>query len=371
MRFIDDILLIWEHGRAELDKFILHLNTVHRTIKFTSEISLNEVSFLDTMVHLDPTQGLSTDLFVKPTDSNNYFLYTSAHPRHCKRGIPFGQFLRIRRICSDDKSFLKHCIEKGKHFTRRKYPSDLIIRAFREALKVQRSKLLENNANQKETQANILVTTFHPESNVLKGVVAKNWDILGRSCSTREIHSKNVLTAYRRPKNLKDLLVRAKLPKAKPNTEPTPTLTPCNPCNTRTCRYCPKLNKSGRITCTASDRSYKTRYNCTCKSSNLIYCLSCKRCGIQYVGQTKNRLMDRFQDHFYKIGHNKPNSEIAKHFNLPDHKGLEDVELCVLDFIHADPVGRKSKYLRDLIEFNWIQRLHTNAPTGLNVMDPI
>ena len=108
-----------------------------------------------------------------------------------------------------------------------------------------------------------------------------------------------------------------------------------------------------------------------CKSSNIIYCLSCKCCGIQYVGQTKNRLMDRFQAHFYNIGYNKPKSEIGKHFNLPGHKGLEDVEIHILDFIHAHPAGRKSKYLRDLVEFNWIQRLHTNAPLGLNTMDPL
>ena len=80
--------------------------------------------------------------------------------------------------------------------------------------------------------------------------------------------------------------------------------------------------------------------------------------------------MDRFQAHFYNIGHNRPNSEIGRHFNLPDHKGLADVEIHILDFIHADPSSRRAKYLRDLIEFNWIQRLHTNAPMGLNVMDP-
>ena len=105
--------------------------------------------------------------------------------------------------------------------------------------------------------------------------------------------------------------------------------------------------------------------------SNLIYCMTCKRCNIQYVGQTKNRLMDRFQSHFYNIGHNRPGSEIGKHFNSPDHNGLDDVEITILDFIHAHPAGSKSKKLRDLIEFNWIQRLHSNAPTGLNVMDPV
>ena len=67
---------------------------------------------------------------------------------------------------------------------------------------------------------------------------------------------------------------------------------------------------------------------------------------------------------------NKPMSEIGRHFNTNGHRGLEDVEIHILDFIHAYPEGRKARYLRNLIEYNWIQRLHTNAPTGLNIMDP-
>ena len=210
------------------------------------------------------------------------------------------------------------------------------------------------------------LTTYNPGYHGLKKVVQNNWDILCRSCTTRNIHRKKVLTSFRRPKSLKDLLVRAKLPKKKIHRA-----TPCNPCNTRSCRYCPKLNKEGRITCSASGRSYVSRYNVTCKSSNLVYGLTCKRCGIQYVGQTKNRLMDRFQGHFYNIGHNRLMSEIGRHFNTNGHKGLEDVEIHILDFIHAHPEGKKSKHLRDLIEYNWIQRLHTNTPTGLNIMDPM
>ena len=46
-RFIDDIFLVWPHGRNSLIEFIEHLNTVHPTVKFTSDISDTEISFLD------------------------------------------------------------------------------------------------------------------------------------------------------------------------------------------------------------------------------------------------------------------------------------------------------------------------------------
>ena len=140
-------------------------------------------------------------------------------------------------------------------------------------------------------------------------------------------------------------------------------------CGPNSCKYCPKLNTDGRILCTASGRTYMSRFNVSCCSSNLIYCLTCKRCGIQYVGQTKCELKVRFAAHFLKISKNDPESEIGRHFNSNFHKGLDDIVIHIVDFIHAAPESAKAKHLRDLLEFNWIQRLHTNAPMGLNVMD--
>ena len=52
LRYIDDIFLIWTHGRAKLEAFIQHANTFHPTIKFTSNISPIHVPFLDVMVTL-------------------------------------------------------------------------------------------------------------------------------------------------------------------------------------------------------------------------------------------------------------------------------------------------------------------------------
>ena len=50
--FIDDIFLIWPHGINSLTKFIEHLNTVHPTIKFNSDISETRISFLDLIIYI-------------------------------------------------------------------------------------------------------------------------------------------------------------------------------------------------------------------------------------------------------------------------------------------------------------------------------
>ena len=70
--------------------------------------------------------SLYTDLHNKDTDAHNYLHYCSSHPSHCKRGIPFGQFLRLRRICTREEDFIRHALIMGAHFLSRGYPTDLI-----------------------------------------------------------------------------------------------------------------------------------------------------------------------------------------------------------------------------------------------------
>ena len=77
--------------------------------------------------------------------------------------------------------------------------------------------------------------------------------------------------------------------------------------------------------------------------------------------------MDRFQDHFYKIDKNVPNSNIATQFNSQDHEGLDDVEISEVDFIHCSPATEIARRLRHKIEKNWILRLRSQIPDGLNL----
>ena len=49
-RYIDDVFSLWDCNRNEEERFIDEANTFHPTIKFTAEISENEIIFLDTVV---------------------------------------------------------------------------------------------------------------------------------------------------------------------------------------------------------------------------------------------------------------------------------------------------------------------------------
>ena len=110
LRFIDDIFMIWTHGEGRLDEFITYLNSIHPTIKFTHESSTTQINFLDSTVKINDNRNLYT-LYEKPSDTHLYLHYTSAHHAPSKTKGPYGQFLRLRRICTYDHDF-EHNSEK-------------------------------------------------------------------------------------------------------------------------------------------------------------------------------------------------------------------------------------------------------------------
>ena len=115
-RYIDDIFSIWTHGEPALQELLTRLNSHHDTIKFTATWSTEEVVFLDTRVYLK-NQQIETDLYVKPTDTHQYLHMNSCHPRHCKTAIPFGQALRLRRICSEKENLHRRTEELKGYLT--------------------------------------------------------------------------------------------------------------------------------------------------------------------------------------------------------------------------------------------------------------
>ena len=142
-----------------------------------------------------------------------------------------------------------------------------------------------------------------------------------------------------------------------------------NFCNRKLCRYCPRLNKSGSFYCLQTDSTYKCMKNISCRSSNLIYCVTCTICKMQYVGQTMLRLKDRFVNHFCDIQNNDQTKALGRHFSRRDHNGVKDMEISVVEFIKKPPRSPEASIIRDRVEKRWIHLLRCPAPSGLNIFD--
>ena len=115
-------------------------------LQFTWEISETSVSFLDILVSINGNRHTTcTSVFYKPTDPHSYLLYSSSHPNHTKQPIPFSQFLRLRRLCSEDEDFQSKSLEMREFFVQRGYPTSLLNTAFSKASQIPRSETLRNS----------------------------------------------------------------------------------------------------------------------------------------------------------------------------------------------------------------------------------
>ena len=61
---------------------------------------ISGLPFLDVSLTLKNRQ-ISTDLYKKPRDKNQYLLPSSVHLFHCMKNIPFSLAMRIIKICSE------------------------------------------------------------------------------------------------------------------------------------------------------------------------------------------------------------------------------------------------------------------------------
>ena len=99
---MDDVFFIWLYGKARLLAFFDYVNSYHQTIKYTWEWSKSEVSYLDVKFKLKGRK-INTDVYSKPTDTHQYLDFKCCHPKCVKEGIPYGQALRLKRICNSEE----------------------------------------------------------------------------------------------------------------------------------------------------------------------------------------------------------------------------------------------------------------------------
>ena len=50
-------------------------------------------------------ERILTDVYSKPRDTHQFLHYGLCHPTHVKKGIPYGQALRMKRICSTKETY--------------------------------------------------------------------------------------------------------------------------------------------------------------------------------------------------------------------------------------------------------------------------
>ena len=165
-RFIDDIIILWQHSQEDLDAFTAY-NSFHPTIKFTVSSSSDQIPFLDILLSFE-NGYLQTDLYSKPTDSHAYLHSLSCHPQHTINSLPFGLFLRLRRLCSTQDKFIKHSNELEGQLIARGHKQSTIEKARHKAQSLSRSECLQYKT-QSQNKRVPFVVTHNPSNPPLRG----------------------------------------------------------------------------------------------------------------------------------------------------------------------------------------------------------
>ena len=333
--------------RTERSFSIHHLNTQQSLqfcqlfpsgLKFTWEISETSVTFLDINISVQDNK-LATSVHYKPTDSYSYLLYSSSHPSHVKDSIPYSQFLRLRRLCSEDSDFNSKCDEMSNFFSERGYPDSILSKALNRVQNVNRESALEPSASDNEERIPFTLT-FHPNNLAARNVVIRNFKILQSNPETAPIFPILPLVSFKRDRNLRNSLVRSSVPS---NLEPG------------------TFNSNSKTHIRGPNGSYQVNDHFDCTTSNIIYCITCTLCNKLYIGESGHKLGDRFREHLLDVKNkgsdlSKP---VARHFNLLGHSH-KHMEICGIYLHLGKNETRKRKEQRLIFKHG------TLAPNGIN-----
>ena len=257
LRYIDDIYFIWAHGEKKLVQFLNELNNFHPNLRFTYEISKNNVNFLDSNVSLRDG-AIHTDLYIKPTDGRRYLHYQSSHPHYIKLSIPYNQALRVSRICSPEKDFRAHICKMKKWFLARGYPEKVVNN------QIDKVAFGKNPPVKKSSQNGIpFVATYHPKVKPLGRLIKDLLPFLYSDDEVEKVFSPPPIASYRSAKKIKDYIVRSKL-------YPVERSVGCRGCVGSRCQVCENIKVTDTCTSFITKNKYKINHSFDCNDKCLI-----------------------------------------------------------------------------------------------------
>ncbi|CAF2729183.1 unnamed protein product [Rotaria sp. Silwood2] len=127
-RYIDDIFMATNQKIAAIKIELERAAQKDINIKINYQIDTC-VNFLDVTL-LNINGYLKTTLYHKTTAEPYILPYTSDHPRHVHRNIPFSALLRAARFCSDVQDFNKELIRIDMSLLLSNYPPKFIKKQF-------------------------------------------------------------------------------------------------------------------------------------------------------------------------------------------------------------------------------------------------
>ena len=110
----------------------------------------------------------------------------------------------------------KRLAELKSMLLERDYKPGIIDAAIEKAKSIPRSEALKKVENKKEKKRPVFVITHDPRLPSITNIVHKHWRTMSKDPYLKQVFSEPPLIAYKRPKNIKELIIRAKVPPIAP-----------------------------------------------------------------------------------------------------------------------------------------------------------
>ena len=179
LRYIDDIFLVINWPKRHLLKEIERWNTFDTNIKLQANADFF-TNFLDLSIENEEGQ-LITKVHHKPSYEPYYLPFSSVHPTHMKKNIPFAMLLRAIRYCSTFQLFLNERESLRMALLLNKYPNQLISSQFSRVLE---KFNIQNDLTAENYQQYRLQIIMTPSEDKIKVDYEKNLFVHFTYCSS-------------------------------------------------------------------------------------------------------------------------------------------------------------------------------------------
>lgn len=197
------------------------------------------------------------------------------------------------------------------------------------------------------------VVKYDPRLPDIRSILKGAWSVMTEDREMKEIFKGPPMVCYQKVKSLGEMLVRAKLPArgatGRPKRGQGDGFKPCRQSKCPVCDLLKDKSPVTSVTCSATGELIKVSGRLTCTSSNLIYCITCRRGGRlcpthpQYIGETGKQLRERARGHRGTVvqpGQQDTTTPVGVHFRGPGH-GICDLEIIPIEKVRQDVLTRK------------------------------
>ena len=174
-------------------------------------------------------------------------------------------------------------------FCERGCPEDIVDEQLQRVKSRDREELLKQKNISNRAVGIPFVVNYHPHLKNISRIIKKHSKHLYASPEVKSVFIHLPFVSFHSVRNLRSHLVRSKL------YSQERTVGSCK-CNNPRYLTCKNVQECDTFTSHVTKESFKINHRFNCNSKFLVYLLSCKVCGKQYVGSTTNKFRFRWNN---------------------------------------------------------------------------